>query len=526
MRTYFKATCIGILAYLLFVNGVAAPVWADNDDDKQGKNELVITKTEADFGVPSPVLRIEGKNFSRKGKVPRVFLGKEAGAFDELTVSSFTNTSIEALLPVPTPDAGSYLLIVSSGHGSSEISSMDVAIGEIGPQGPIGPTGPTGPTGPSGPTGATGATGPTGSSGPTGPTGPTGSTGPSGPTGPTGSTGLSGPTGATGPSGPTGPTGATGPSGATGPTGPEGATGPSGPTGPIGPQGSQGPSGPTGPTGPTGPAGPTGLTGPSGPSGPTGPTGPSGPLGPSGPSGATGPSGPTGATGATGPSGPLGPSGPQGSQGPEGPAGPRPGHMYRWNVFNTYDNASAGWLFQNQTTVFGGVNPSNWTDGNATANMITSDKDAQRSFLTQKGYPGRNALVLSDTRLQYSSTDGKVVVILFRIRNRTANPINWQAHFWHSAYGAWNEFASIALNGVNVFVNGANTSGSLAVVNLPIPPARTSTVIFVSTSGVNLSLGAPQQRATVAGFINNSLALPAGLEFVDDLDTAAGGYEQ
>jgi hypothetical protein len=27
-------------------------------------------------------------------------------------------------------------------------------------------------------------------------------------------------------------------------------------------------------------------------------------------------------------------------------------------------------------------------------------------------------------------------------------------------------------------------------------------------------------------FGNNSLQLPAGLEFVDDLDTATGGYEQ
>jgi hypothetical protein len=33
-------------------------------------------------------------------------------------------------------------------------------------------------------------------------------------------------------------------------------------------------------------------------------------------------------------------------------------------------------------------------------------------------------------------------------------------------------------------------------------------------------------RATVAGFVDDSLALPTGLEFVDDLDTATGGYEQ
>ena len=33
-------------------------------------------------------------------------------------------------------------------------------------------------------------------------------------------------------------------------------------------------------------------------------------------------------------------------------------------------------------------------------------------------------------------------------------------------------------------------------------------------------------RASALAFHNDSLVLPAGLEFVDDLDTASGGYEQ
>lgn len=54
-----------------------------------------------------------------------------------------------------------------------------------------------------------------------------------------------------------------------------------------------------------------------------------------------------------------------------------------------------------------------------------------------------------------------------------------------------------------------------------IPANRTSTVIFVSGSAPVATT-----RATLMAFSNDSLALPAGLEYVDDLDTATGGWEQ
>jgi collagen triple helix repeat protein/IPT/TIG domain-containing protein len=251
-----------------------------------------------------------------------------------------------------------------------------------------------------------------------------------------------------------------------------------------------------------------------------GPVGPQGPAGPAGPQGVPGPQGPDG------PQGPQGAAGPQGPTGPIGPEGPRIGHMYRWNVFNTFDNTST-WLFNNNPGLFGGVNPSAWTDGCAVAQQITPNKPAQRAMLPLKGYPGRDALVHARTRTQFSSTDGEIVVILFRVRNSTATPITWQPHFWHSAYGPWGECASIALNGVNMFVNGGSTPGSLAAPNLSIPPSRASTVVFVASSGPPIGVaGSLFQRATVAGFVDETLNLPAGLEFVDDLDTATGGYDQ
>ncbi|MGZ4779717.1 MAG: hypothetical protein ACXV5L_11000, partial [Thermoanaerobaculia bacterium] len=270
------------------------------------------------------------------------------------------------------------------------------------------------------------------------------------------------------------------------------------------------------PQGAVGPVGPQGLQGLQGLQGDPGPQGPQGPQG------ATGAAGATGATGA------MGPQGPQGPAGPAGPAGPRINRMYRWNVFDTFDSGTGAWLFGNNAALFGGVSPQSWTDGNATAAAITADKDVQQSLLTQKGYPGRNAMVVSDTRVEYGSTDGKVVVILFRVQNTTSSPITWNAHFWYSCERQFAEAASVALNGVNVFVDHTESSGKLAIVPLTIPANRTSTVVFVSTSGTPWSPLSNSQwfRSTVAGFIDNSLALPAGLNFVDDLDTATGGYDQ
>ena len=249
--------------------------------------------------------------------------------------------------------------------------------------------------------------------------------------------------------------------------------------------------------------------------------GATGPAGPSGPQGVVGPSGPSGPQGSSGPQGPSGPTGPQG---PMGIGTPR---VYRWNVFSTFNEAS-GWMMGNSPELFGGINPSSWTDGNAAAHMMSADKNVLRALFTQKAYPGNTALVYADTFNQFSSTNGKVVVALFRVRNTTAAAITWTPFFWHTAYGAWGESASVALNGVLQFQNSGNSSptGTPAAVALSIPPSRTSTVIFVSPSSTGIQHSGGFVRSVVMGFGSNSLALPAGLEFIDDLDTATGGWEQ
>ncbi len=367
------------------------------------------------------------------------------------------------------------------------LASLVACSGSSGSQGPTGPSGPSGPSGPQGLQGLQGLEGPSGPSGPSGPQGDQGLQGLQGPSGPSGPSGLQGLQGAQGVAGDRGPAGlvwrgtwsatdsyvvsdavawngsayvALAASTAIEPPSAEwqllasvGAEGPTGPTGPQGIQGDQGPIGLTGaegPTGPTGPQGPIGLEGPVGPIGPTGPAGPAGANGVSVTSVAvsagdancafggarfTSASGDTYACNGT----------------------PAPGATYRYAVFDTYDN-SWSWLMNNDTSMFGGVPPSSWTDGTATAWNLSPDKELLRTLFTRKGYAGKNALVHAEVRQQYSSTDGRMVLALFRIRNSTGSAIVWAPYFYYTAYSGWGEVASVALNGAGIWSSGEETA--------------------------------------------------------------------
>ncbi|MBP47292.1 MAG: hypothetical protein CMH53_05085, partial [Myxococcales bacterium] len=91
----------------------------------------------------------------------------------------------------------------------------------------------------------------------------------------------------------------------------------------------------------------------------------------------------------------------------------------------------------------------------------------------------------------------------------------------YTSYSGWSETASVALNGSNIW--SGNCGGSLNCTtshSLSIPANRTSTVVFVSTSGSEWN----SIRGITLGFYNNSLKLPTGLEFVDDLEKKSDGW--
>jgi hypothetical protein len=185
------------------------------------------------------------------------------------------------------------------------------------------------------------------------------------------------------------------------------------------------------------------------------------------------------------------------------------GNVFRWNVFDTYGNNTGDWLFQNNAAMFGGINPSAWTDGNALTASISPDKEVQRTLFTRKGYAGANAMIYSSLINMWSSTNGKVVVVMTRVRNTTGAAITWTPFFWYTGYPGWNEVPSVALNGVNMWTGG-NVNPTQASVSLTIPANRTSTVIFSSFSGPPWNNCCSNYlRSVVFGFYNNSLT-PGG----------------
>jgi len=281
--------------------------------------------------------------------------------------------------------------------------------------------------------------------------------------------------------------------------------------------------------------------------GPQGPTGADGPQGMIGPQGPQGPQGAQGAQGAQGPQGQQGPQGPQGVKGDPGTPAPvisgscavgqaitaiaadgtvtcgpaATQRVIRYNVFDTYLETCC-WNANNDATLYGGVNPSTWTDGNGMASQMSPSAETLRTLFNKKLYPGLNALVTSERWHDSSSTNGKVTVALFRIKNSTGAAITWTPYFYFTAYAAWSERASIAVNGVNAWsTNGSYFSNSTAAPILTLPASTTSTVIWVVPSSPTWAANG-YYRMTMLAFYNDSLGLPAGLSFVDDLDTVSG----
>jgi len=199
---------------------------------------------------------------------------------------------------------------------------------------------------------------------------------------------------------------------------------------------------------------------------------------------------------------------------------------FRWNVFSSYDQGNSVWMgaaggnANGDPNMFLGVTPQLWGDVSATAESISSDKEVLRTFFINKAYAGKNAMVYSDTWSYYSSTNSKMAVVLFRISNTTNAAINWTPYFYYTSYESWGELASVALNGTAVWNAGANTYGT-ASPTMSIPANSVSSVIVISGSSVPSGT-----RTCFLAFYNNCLQLPTGLQFVDDLDTATGGWGQ
>lgn len=207
--------------------------------------------------------------------------------------------------------------------------------------------------------------------------------------------------------------------------------------------------------------------------------------------------------------------------------------QYRYAFWGpTYDYANS-WLAGNNSDLFGGVAPSTWSDSNGLAASLTSNKPLLRALFNRKGYGGPNAMIISETYREHgSSTSGKHAGVLFRVKNSTAANINWAMYFYYTSYASWNEYPSIAVNGSNIWAPASNCASNCTVgQTVTMLANRVNTVVVVVGSGPPFTYSSSTygyQRPLMLGFYNNSLALPAGLSFVDDLSTVSqsSGWEQ
>ena len=192
-------------------------------------------------------------------------------------------------------------------------------------------------------------------------------------------------------------------------------------------------------------------------------------------------------------------------------------YPYRWA---TFDTSWGDYMMSNDPEMFGGVSPSVWTNG-ATAANINTDPDVLASLFTSKGYAGSSAMIYADHDASYSglSSAGTVVASLFRIENTTDAAITWTPSFYYSSYSSGNERASVALNGSLIWTGG-NGIGQTNV-SVTLPPNQTSTLIVNSTRYYWTSSYNVRYCGTQLGFQNDSLDLPEGLTFVDDIESTS-----
>jgi len=208
------------------------------------------------------------------------------------------------------------------------------------------------------------------------------------------------------------------------------------------------------------------------------------------------------------------------------------GATYRWQVWSDYARWNGSWYADNNATVFGGINPSNWSN-NYKAYQMSSTSAVLREFFARRGPEigtVDNANVYSQQWRTYSDSNvSRQVGALFRVRNSTSKAITWKVSWYRTAYGGWNDRASIAVNGQNSWESGGSNYGAhdKSTHSLGIPANRTSTVIFVaSSSSPCCNEHSTQSRTLFMAFYNDSLKLPAGLEFVDDIDVKPNGWDK
>jgi hypothetical protein len=197
--------------------------------------------------------------------------------------------------------------------------------------------------------------------------------------------------------------------------------------------------------------------------------------------------------------------------------------VYRWTMWSNY-NQWNGWFAGNNSDMYGGVAPSNWCDGSYRAYNMSSDKNLLCCIFPYKGYAKYNTLVYARQYRFYSSTEARFCGALFRIKNSSGSAQTWTPYCYYSCYASWSNWASMSINGNELWYDNNNRNPNMCrSTSVTLPANQTSTVIVLSSMWMGCDCSW-HWASIVLAFYNNSLQLPTGCEYVDDLDVASNGW--
>ena len=187
---------------------------------------------------------------------------------------------------------------------------------------------------------------------------------------------------------------------------------------------------------------------------------------------------------------------------------------YRWGVFSLYDEGRGEYLFPDElASLFGGVAPSSFS-GN---NVRSADLDLERldGLLTQEAQGGSDTLLVQKNfASQDTEQQGHFLLFHFQVRNVSDQDVTWDLDFLSSCNEQINQRSSLAVDGQNVWnsTNNRNCNPTrIYQASLTFSPKDEP---YDLLGLISASLHNSGQRQLIFAFINQSLTLPEGLEWV------------
>jgi len=205
----------------------------------------------------------------------------------------------------------------------------------------------------------------------------------------------------------------------------------------------------------------------------------------------------------------------------EGPKTPRKPQfpLYRFATWSTYCEYSSTYYGNDDAMLFGGIKPSEWVSA-ADAGDLDYTADVLRAFYNREGpmitedTELKNSMIFGNTWVSSSTNNGQFASALFRIMNENSEETVWPVKLRCTSWS--NHQCSIAVNGQLHWSSSkqSRNANDKVETELLLQPGMNTVVIV---AGSTEQEGSYSTRSLLLAFVDNSLDLPAGLSYQDDL---------